>query len=176
MVVRRWRVLCLAAGWAALTLGGCSSDDAEAEGKRCTAERGSVTDVDNEPDWRQHADYRPWTDTKGCLVRIDVVAERSGPDHCGWEDADVLIVGDPLGERYGAESVQFVRDPDGVFDRPALTEGFAADAEVPDSAVDSGFRRGGVQLWHAPDDQSQVWLVDGDSAESWPQGETPICS
>ena len=52
----------------------------------------------------KYADYCEWTNTDGCLVRIDIVAERPGPDHCGWEDADVLIVGSPLGEPYTTPS------------------------------------------------------------------------
>lgn len=176
MVVRRLRWLGLTACCVVVALGGCSADDVSADEKRCRAEAGSVIDVDTEPDWRRHAEYRSWTDADGCLLRIDVVAERPGPSHCGWEDADVLIVGDPLGERYGSASVHFVRDPDGVFGLPELAEGFVADDELPGTAVDSGFRRDGTSLWHVPGDQSQVWLVAGGAVERWPRGDPPICS
>src|SRR5207302_2730778 len=62
----------------------------------------------------------------GCLVRIDILAERPGPEHCGQGGASVLISGRPLGARYGtsADTLEFVRDPDGVFGRPDLSEGF----------------------------------------------------
>lgn len=137
-----------------------------------------MTDVAREPDWRRHADYRPWTDTDGCLVRIDVLAERPGPDHCDWGDADVLIAGSPLGERYTSvdDSVHFVRDPKGVFRQPELAEGYDPDAELPASAVDSGFRRDGIALWHVPNDASAVWLVARESVERWPGGDPPLCA
>lgn len=158
---------------------GCSANEEVVEGPDvddCAAEPGSVTDVSSEPDWRPYADYRDWTDAEGCLVRIDIVAERTGPEHCGWEDADVLIVGDPLGEPYSpSDSLHFVRDPQGVYGLPQLADGFVANADLPDDAVDTGFRREGVSLWHVPGDQSQVWLKSETSVEKWPEGDTPLC-
>jgi hypothetical protein len=172
------RVVVLACvAWAA----GCSSDANVASGitaNDCAAEPGSPIDLSSEPDWRQHAEYREWTDADGCLVRIDIVAERPGPDHCDWEDADVLIVGNPLGEPYTSPSdtLHFVRDPNGVFGVPELAEGFDAEADLPADAVDTGFRRDGVSLWHVPGNQSQVWLVSESSIEKWPGGDTPLCA
>lgn len=173
-----WMAVLACVAWGAA---GCSSGAdlaAGTDGNDCVAEPGSVIDVSSEPDWRQYADYREWTDADGCPVRIDIVAERPGPDHCGWEDADVLIVGDPLGEPYTSPSdtLHFVRDPNGVFGVPQLSEGFEPDADLPDNAVDSGFRRDGVSLWHVPGDQSQVWLVSDTSIEKWPGGDTPLCA
>ncbi len=163
-------------------LGGCSSTDddivaARSETDGCGADGGSATDIESEPDWRRHADYRPWTDGEGCLLRIDIVAERSGPEHCGWEKADVLIVGQPLGEPYTSpeDAVHFVRDPAAVFGQRELAAGYDPDASLPDDAVDSGFRRDDVSLWHVPGDQTAVWLVSGDTAERWPGGDTPLC-
>ncbi len=168
--------------FALLLLGACSSGDddavlAGAESHDCGAEPRSVTDVHSEPDWRRHADYRPWTDTEGCLLRIDIVAEWSGPEHCGWEKADVLIVGQPLGESHTSpdDTVHFVRDPAAVFGQPDLAAAYDPDASVPDNAIDSGFRRDGVSLWHVPGDQSAVWFVSVDTAERWPRGDPPLC-
>jgi len=164
-----------------LVLGACSTDDGDAgvdAATGCAAEPGSVTDVETEPDWRPYADYRPWTTPDGCLVRIDVLAERPGPDHCDWGDADVLIAGSPLGERYSSvdDSVHFVRDPEGVFGQPELAEGYDPDAELPAAAVDSGFRRDGIALWHVPNDASAVWLVAGEWVGRWPGGDPPLCA
>jgi len=53
--------------------------------------------------------------------------------------------------------------------------GYDPDARLPDDAVDSGFRRDGVSLWHVPGDQSAVWLASGATAERWPRGEPPLC-
>ena len=144
----------------------------------CEGQTGAVTDVAHEPAWRQHAAYQEWTDKSGCRVRIDVLAERSGPEHCGWESASVLITGKPLGERYTtvADKVEYVRDPDSAFGRPELTEGLDLDAPVPAEATDTGFRRGDVELWTVAGDDSAVWLVEPGGAERWPAGDTPGCA
>jgi hypothetical protein len=174
----RNRALVLTSLALAAVLGGaCVSDDGP-EASRCSAEPGTAIDVAGEPDWRQYADYRTWTDSEGCLVRIDVLAERPGPEHCDWQDADVLISGRPIGARYTSsdDDLSFVRDPKSVFGRPELSEGVETKAIVPDNAIDSGFRRGGTSLWHIPGDEAAVWLVSGTSAERWPQGESPVCA
>lgn len=147
------------------------------EPRECEADEGDVTDVANEPDVRQWGDYLPWTDRDGCLVRIDVIAERPGPDHCGWEEARVLITGRPFGARYSTlgDSREYVRDPAGVFGDPSLTAGFDPEASLPATAVDSGFRRGDIELWHDPADPSAIWMVSPDHTERWPAGESPLC-
>ena len=149
------------------------------EPRECEAAEGEVTDVATEPpDWRQHGDYLPWTDREGCLLRIDVLAERPGPEHCDQQRARVLITGQPLGARYttAADDTEYVRDPEGVFGDAALTAGFDPDAEVPATAVDSGYRRGDLALWHDPADPSAIWLVGPDQTERWPAGEPPPCA
>lgn len=176
-VLVRAAAACFAVG----VLAGCRSGQehvtAGGEPGDCGSKPGSVTDIESEPDWRRHADYRPWTDTEGCLLRIDIVAERPGPEHCGWDAADVLIVGHPLGAPYTSpdDTAHFVRDPAATFGRPHLANGYDPDASLPDDAIDTGFRRGGVSLWHVPGDQSAVWLVSGDTTERWPSGDPPIC-
>jgi len=174
-----------APGGPAATTGSCLGEDGDVrwrpggeEARECEAGEGEVTDVATEPpSWRQSADYLPWTDREGCLLRIDVVAERPGPDHCGWERATVLVTGQPLGARYTApdDSTEYVRDPDGVFGDASLTAGFDPDADLPATAVDSGYRRGDIELWHDPADPSAVWIVSPDHTERWPAGEAPLC-
>jgi hypothetical protein len=149
-----------------------------ADPHECEAAAGTDIDVAHEPDVREHADHRPWTDGDGCLVRIDVVAEHPGPDHCGWERASVLITGRPLGARYtdATDGAEYVRDPEGVFGDASLTAGFEPDALLPGTAVDSGYRRGDVELWSDPADPSAVWMVGPDGTERWPAGESPLCA
>lgn len=76
----------------------------------CDAPEGTPLDVAHEPDWRPYGAYLPWTDRDGCLLRIDVLAERSGPEHCDWQGARTLIGGQPLGARYTApaDGIEFV--------------------------------------------------------------------
>jgi hypothetical protein len=170
--------------------GGCAGDDAigsrvVAQGepdativRECDGAAGSSIDVKGEPDWRPYGDYRPWTDRDGCLLRIDVLAERAGPAHCGWEEASVIIAGRPLGSRYTDQRdvVEYVKDPKSVFGQPALAEAFDPDAELPATAVDSGFRRGDAALWHVPGDEGAVWVVAPPITERWPAGTPPGCT
>src|SRR3954468_20783754 len=129
-LVRMAAVTVIAAGACA---GSGSKATPHASPHRCVAESGSPTDVAGEPDWRRYAPYRPWTDRSGCLVRIDVLAERPGPEHCGSQGATVLIAGRPLGTRYGtaADTIEYVRDPDQAFGRAQLAQGFEPDARLP---------------------------------------------
>ena len=131
-------------------------------------------DVANEPLWRQFAEYRDWT-RDGCLVRIDVLADRPGPDHCGMESARVIITGDPLGARYttSGDDLEYLRDPNGVL---GANEPFDPAATLPDAAVDTGYRSGTEELWIVPGDSSAIFLVDGDQIERWPLGESVLCS
>jgi hypothetical protein len=131
-------------------------------------------DVANEPDWRRHADYREWT-RNGCLVRIDVLADRPGPEHCGWQSARVIITGEPLGARYtsSVDAVEYIRDPDDVL---GFAAGFEPEAVLPENAVDTGYRSGESELWIVPEDSSGIYLVDATGAERWPRGESPLCS
>jgi hypothetical protein len=129
---------------------------------------------------RRFGAYREWIDAEGCLVRIDVLADRPGPDHCGFEDARVIITGitgPTLGEPYttAVDSVSYVRDPEGVFGKPELTAGFDPSATLPSGAVDSGYREGDTELWTDPADPSGIYLVTGATTERWPRGEDPPC-
>jgi hypothetical protein len=150
-----------------------------AEPHECTASEGEVTDVATEPpEWRDDDSIaHPWTDREGCIIRIDVLTQQVGPDHCGWEKATVLTTGRPLGARYTTPSTdqQYIRDPEGVFGDPALAAAFDPDATLPATAVDSGFRRDGVQLWYDPADPSAVWMVGPDRTELWPAGGPLLC-
>lgn len=152
-----------------------SSDPAPRE---CEADPNSPIDVASEPDWRQYADYLPWTDTEGCLVRIDVLAERPGPDHCDWQDSRVLIAGDPIGSPYtdSADDVEYVRDPNGVYGVDAFVNGFEDGVDLPEDAVDSGYRQAGRQLWFSAGDPDAAFIRSGDNVERWPRGEVPGCA
>jgi hypothetical protein len=143
----------------------------------CSDGSGGRLDVANEPDGRRYAEYLQWTDRDGCLLRIDVLAERNGPDHCGWATARVLIAGDPIGTRYtsGADTVEYVSDPSGVFGVAQLSEGFQLLDQLPDDAQDSGFRQGSRELWTSSSDLHVVYIRTPDGVERWPSGVTPKC-
>lgn len=156
---------------------GPQSGSALDDPRECSAEKDSALDVEGEPDWRQYADYTPWTDVDGCLVRIDVLAERPGPDHCGWEDSRVIITGDPFETRYtdGSMSVEYVRDPNGVYEIPAFVDGFRVLDSLPDDAVDTGYRQGTRELWISSADPEAIFIRGEASVERWPRGDVPGC-
>ena len=135
--------------------------------------------VDAEPPWRQFADYRLWsTAGSGCLLRIDVIGDRPGPEHCGFQDARVIITGIPVGARYSdpTDAAEYVRDPGNVLGDAATASAFDPVAELPEGAVDSGFRHEATDFWVNPMDPSAIFLVTGEVVERWPRDSTPtIC-
>lgn len=144
----------------------------------CEAPVDTPIDVAGEPPWRQFADYRTWTDQFGCLVRIDVLAERPGPDHCGWEDTRVLITGESLGTIYRdtTDSIEYVRDPNGLYGVPELAAGFAVLDDLPADAIDSGYRSGDRELWLSAADPGAIYILDRGVVERWPAGVVPPCA
>lgn len=148
------------------------------DGRVCDSPPGSAIDVCSEPDWRQYGTHESWTDAEGCLVRIDVLDERPGPEHCDWQDTRVLTTGERLGERYTERenSREYVRDPTGIYRDQALVDGFDSDAPLPDTAQDTGFRRGEIELWIDPADDTAIFLKEGEKIERWPLGRTPLCA
>ncbi len=101
----------------------------------------------------------------------EIVTDISGPAHCGWESARMLH----LTTEDGSLNRQYLRDPLGVFsDVPALLDTYAADVELPDDAVFSGYRTtNGLELWFTPEDRA-AYVVTPDGVERWPRAEEPI--
>ena len=154
----------------------------------CAAVPGSATDLSAEPVGRlAHGDGpHRWTDTNGCPVRIDVIEQYAGPEHCGWQDATFLTVGDPIGTPFaGASSRRYFWDPKNVVRQGASTSSSSPVApgarpetrttipvaELPGSAEDTSFRDGNAQLWANGDDPYVVYRVIGDVAERWVSAE-----
>lgn len=137
---------------------------------------GAATDVASEPNWRQYADYRPWTTANGgCLVRIDVVGDSPGPAHCGYQAARFITTGVPIGRRYtnDLDDATYVRDPENVLGDPAVASAFDPQAELPPGAIDTGLRQQATELWVDPKNQSAIYLVAGASVERWPLDPSP---
>lgn len=144
----------------------------------CVDQPGSATDLTGQPDWDESG-VRSWTDRFGCQVRVDVLMDAPGPEHCGQEDADFLAMGDELGDRYGTADVEelwYARDPKGVFGLPAVTAAFEPAATLPKSAVNSGYSRDGIDLHVDPADPNAIWLSYPDGhVELWPLADLPPC-
>lgn len=141
----------------------------------CEAPEGSVNDVATEPNWRESAEYFDWTTADRCLVRIDVIADRPGPEHCGFESARVIITGVPIGERYtdASDDAEYIRDPENVFGDAETAAAYDPDADLPPEAEDTGFRQGATELWVDPVEQTAIYLVTGGTVERWPLDPEP---
>ena len=162
----------------ATLIAGCGADtesNRRAEQRPVDCSRyGSLVDLSAEP--RYSADYlHRWTTREGCPVRLDVIMTRQGADACGGERVADILMGWPLGESHARHrpSRIFVRDPNGVVADRQTSAAVDADAELPEDAVDTGYRQDGRALWMRPDDGSFVYLVSGDRVEAWPHDPIP---
>jgi hypothetical protein len=135
---------------------------------------GSVSDLSLEPGYTAGQRLERWTTSQGCDVRLDVLMTRQGPEHCGWQRATDILLGDPLGasHMHGPARV-YVRDPENVVGDPAVARAFEEDADLPIGARDTGYRQDGVELWMDPTDDSFVYLVSEHTVERWPQDPSP---
>lgn len=99
-----------------------------------------------------------WTDRDGDRVDSRRIVSYRGSEFCGEKDVRFLS----LGESPGAGL--YLRDPGGVLTR-RTPRGYLASTKLPGVAVDSGFRRGGAELWLTDD---AAYLVTADTVERWP--------
>lgn len=116
-----------------------------------------------------------WT-IDGERVADGVIITHVGPEHCGWESARLLHIGDPLGsaKESGRDVNQYIRDPEGVFsgfaDRFSTT--YDPEAVLPGGAEFSGYARNGVELWISESQlDTAVYMVDGSRVERWPRAD-----
>jgi hypothetical protein len=138
---------------------------------------GSINDVAHEPRlWRRYATRPLWTTARGCRVRVDVAAANRGPDHCGFQAATVIVLGDPPAvgsfRRRGSQRL-YVRDPRNVFGDPVTAAAFEAHARLPDDAADTGLRRRAAELWVVRGDVSAIYLKLPTRTERWPLDREP---
>lgn len=135
---------------------------------------GSATDVDREP--RYSANYlHRWLNAEGCPVRLDIIMTRRGPNACGGMRVADVLMGWPLGSSHQNPHPAriFVRDPHNVLGDVRISDAFDGNAEVPDDALDTGYRQGDAELWMRPGDDAFIYLVYGDRVERWPHDATP---
>jgi hypothetical protein len=97
-----------------------------------------------------------WTDRDGERVPTSVVTSFSGPEHCDWQSVTFLHL----------EDRQYLRDPDHRLASETVVS-YDGDVELPEGAVDTGYRRGDDQLWLSADGRI-AYLVSGGTVEAWP--------
>jgi hypothetical protein len=110
-----------------------------------------------------------WEDDSGERVPVTTIQSFQGSEHCDWQDITSFLVGPE------ENPDQYVRDTAGELAEHLLAT-FDADAELPDQATDTGFHRGGPQLWLGDDGKTAylVSLDDADDVERWPAAKQPI--
>ena len=150
-----------------------------AEARECDAQSGSPIDLASEPqDWLQYGAYLRWTDSDGCLVRIDVISHHHGAAHCGWQTMESITIGRPIGASIGAGALaanRYVWDSRGVLpDGPIGSEMQLSD--MPVTAFDTGYRRDGSELWLDENDDSVLYRVSGNSVEAFQLSSSGLCA
>ena len=92
----------------------------------------------------------------------------AGRRHCGEQRVTNLL----YSER---RATVYVRDPGHVVDAPP-GRAFTRDTSLPSTATDTGFRRGGDELWMGRD-RAAVYVVLADGrVERWPRAGTTGCA
>lgn len=95
-----------------------------------------------------------WEDASGDRVPTGTIQAYTGAEHCDWQDLTFLE----------AEGVTYV-DGDGHGFGRMLRATYDADAELPDDATDTGYRRDGRELWVT---REAAYLVSSGGTERWP--------
>ena len=137
----------------------------------CNAESGAPIDLNSEPaDRLAFVDYLRWFDADGCPVRVDVISHVLGAEHCGWRQAQFIIIGKPLGAPVESLSLdrpnRYVWNAGGVIDSiPPGESGTRSD--LPVSAFPTGYSQGTKQLWLDGANESVLYVLQGDTVQVW---------
>jgi hypothetical protein len=103
-------------------------------------------------------DWEIWTDRTGRRVPVTRLHSSSGPEHCGWQSADFLALGDRT----------YARDPDGALERDGLLRvPYRAKVRMPVDARDTGYHHRGRRLWLTAD-KATAYIRTSDGVEAWP--------
>ncbi|MGA7272326.1 MAG: hypothetical protein WB239_14740 [Acidimicrobiia bacterium] len=103
-----------------------------------------------------------WLDADNQRVPTSIITSRQGPEHCNWESVTFLTFDDR----------QYIRDPRGVLARVGFTA-YDENAELPETATNTGYHREGRQLWMSAD-RTTAYVVDNDRVEAWGTTDEPI--
>jgi hypothetical protein len=118
------------------------------------------------PNVTDDLDIGVWEDESGRRVPVTRVQSFQGAEHCSWTESTLLLVGpEETADWYvrstGANAGDF---------SDYLRTTFADDAELPQGATDTGWRRDGRQLWLGPEKEAAylVSVDDAEDVERWP--------
>lgn len=101
---------------------------------------------------------------------VTAVRITRGPVHCGWQDMRSLYLEVSALPQDDPQRLRvYVANPTSGYG----VEGWDPDTDLPDSAIDTGWRRGTTELWLARADGSDAaYLVDGPTVERLPLDAT----
>lgn len=103
-----------------------------------------------------------WTDAAGQPAPTTTIQSWRGPEQCDWQSMTFLSLGE----------VTYVRNPEAdlseFFGRP-----YRAHADLPPDALDTGYRRAGVELWLSADKQL-AYVGTRTDLEAWPRTIKPL--
>ena len=117
------------------------------------------------------ADFGPqastiWSDAAGDPVRTDRITSHAWPAHCFNKRAVLLSFFDP-------DYTQYVRDPSGEFAQMTVVP-YAADARLPEDAVDTGLHTDDWHLFTIPSGRAVFMRTARGTYEMWPRASQPI--
>lgn len=139
----------------------------------CATPAGGASDLRLEPDLT--ADLLRWTDSRGCAVRVDVIQNLFGDsDHCDLGALEIMQVGATLGDPISSSGHWFYWDPDNTLRRDEGGTEQISLSDLPETALDSGFRRGALELWTDPARPDRILRVDGTDVQILPQDTTGL--
>lgn len=111
--------------------------------------------------------FTEWTAPDGRPATHKEISDNQwdADDHCSWPNVRMI----------GFNDASYVRDPDGVFADWPFETTLDLDAELPTDAVETGYRKGDVELWlNGPGDPPAAYLVSAETTERWPKPTDPI--
>jgi hypothetical protein len=114
-----------------------------------------------------------WEDESGRRVPITRIHSLKGSEHCETTEITFIL----LGPKMAPDTDWYVSDTRGHADYSGLLRTtFSDDASLPEGATDTGWRRGGRQLWIGPENEAAylVSIDDADDIERWPAAKQPL--
>lgn len=132
----------------------------------CIERHGAKADLDREPSYAVDYVYR-WAMQDGCEVRRDHIMTSDGGE-CIPEP--MIITGWPVGSRVTKSNHNaYVHDPDPEIRSASVVSGFDPDAELLDTAEDTGLRYyDDFELWVESSDEEAIYLVKGEETQRVP--------
>ncbi|MFJ9863944.1 hypothetical protein [Streptomyces sp. NPDC101165] len=110
--------------------------------------------------------WEVWTNKNGRRVPVSRLSSSNGAEHCDWQSAHFLTLGDRT----------YMRDPEGVLHRDGLLRTpYRKNVSMPADARDTGYHYRGRHLW-LTDDKDMAYVRTSDGVEAWPQTKNgPAC-